>query len=57
MRLSTPVNWRSGDDVIIVPSVSDADAKTRFPQGWNAVKPYLRLTPDPNAPTDFDRTG
>jgi alkyl hydroperoxide reductase subunit AhpC len=45
--VSTPVNWRAGDDVIIVPSVSDADAKQRFPKGWNALKPYLRLTPDP----------
>jgi thioredoxin-dependent peroxiredoxin len=45
--VSTPVNWRAGEDVIIVPSVSDADAQKRFPQGWRALKPYLRLTPDP----------
>jgi alkyl hydroperoxide reductase subunit AhpC len=45
--VSTPVNWQSGDDVIIVPSVSDADAKTKFPQGWRTLRPYLRLTPDP----------
>jgi thioredoxin-dependent peroxiredoxin len=45
--VSTPVNWHSGEEVIIIPSVSDADAQTRFPQGWRALKPYLRLTPDP----------
>ena len=41
--VATPVNWNEGDDVIIVPAVSDEDAKEKFPQGWNAVKPYLRL--------------
>lgn len=45
--VSTPVNWKTGDDVVIVPSVSDDDAKKRFPKGWRALKPYLRLTPDP----------
>ena len=45
--VSTPVNWRAGEEVIIVPSVSDADAQKRFPQGWRALKPYLRLTPHP----------
>lgn len=49
--VSTPVNWRKGEDVIIVPSVSDEDAKKRFPLGWRALKPYLRLTPDPSRPT------
>src|SRR6201987_3872330 len=47
--VSTPVNWQTGEAVIIVPSVSDADAERRFPQGWLAVKPYLRLTPDPRS--------
>jgi alkyl hydroperoxide reductase subunit AhpC len=47
--VSTPVNWKNGEDVIIVPSVSDADAKTKFPKGWKALKPYLRLTPDPRS--------
>jgi len=47
--VSTPVNWRQGEDVIIVPSVSDADAQKRFPKGWRALKPYLRLTPDPRS--------
>lgn len=56
--VATPVNWRTGEDVIIVPSVSDADAQKRFPAGWRAPKPYLRLTPDPRGQTlDFDRTG
>jgi hypothetical protein len=41
------VNWRAGDDVIIVPSINDADAAQRFPKGWRALKSYLHLTPDP----------
>jgi alkyl hydroperoxide reductase subunit AhpC len=41
-KLATPVNWQPGEDAIIVPSVSDEDAKKLFPQGWNTVKPYLR---------------
>jgi alkyl hydroperoxide reductase subunit AhpC len=45
--VATPVNWKSGEDVIIVPSISDEDAKKKFPQGWKALKPYLRLTPQP----------
>jgi thioredoxin-dependent peroxiredoxin len=46
-KVATPVNWKQGDDVIIVPAVSDADAKTMFPDGWKAVKPYLRITKQP----------
>jgi hypothetical protein len=46
--VATPVNWKDGDDVIIVPSMSDEDAKTKFPAGWKAPKPYLRITPQPN---------
>ncbi len=46
--VSTPANWRDGEDVIIVPAVSDEDAKAKFPKGWKALKPYLRLTPQPN---------
>ena len=42
------MNWKEGDDVIIAPAVSDEDAKTKFPKGWKALKPYLRLTPQPN---------
>ena len=46
--VATPVNWTDGEDVIIVPAVSDEDAKGRFPKGWKALKPYLRVTPQPN---------
>lgn len=46
--VATPVNWKDGDDCIIVPAVSDEDAKDKFPGGWTAVKPYLRVTPQPN---------
>jgi alkyl hydroperoxide reductase subunit AhpC len=46
--VSTPVNWKDGDEVIILPAISDDDAKGRFPKGWKALKPYLRLTPQPN---------
>jgi alkyl hydroperoxide reductase subunit AhpC len=45
--VSTPVNWKQGDDVIIAPAISDDDAKEKFPKGWKALKPYLRLTPQP----------
>jgi thioredoxin-dependent peroxiredoxin len=45
--VATPVNWKRGDDVIIVTSVSDEQAKQRFPKGFRALKPYLRLTPQP----------
>jgi alkyl hydroperoxide reductase subunit AhpC len=58
--VSTPVNWQAGQDVIIVPSVSDSDARRRFPRGWQASKPYLRLTPDPRSPAteiNIDLTG
>ena len=46
--VSTPVNWRDGDEVIISPAISDEDAAARFPKGVRALKPYLRLTPQPN---------
>lgn len=46
-KVATPVNWKMGDDVIIVPTVSDDDAKKMFPAGWKAVKPYLRLVKQP----------
>ena len=46
--VSTPVNWKVGEDVIIVPAVSDEDAKAKFPKGWKTLKPYLRVTPQPN---------
>jgi len=47
-QVATPVNWRQGDDVIIVASVSDEDAKNKFPKGWKALKSYLCLTPPPD---------
>jgi thioredoxin-dependent peroxiredoxin len=46
--VATPVNWKEGEDVIIVPAISDEDAKGKFPKGWKALKPYLRVTPQPN---------
>lgn len=46
--VSTPVNWREGEDVIIATSVTDEDAKAKFPKGFKTLKPYLRLTPQPN---------
>ena len=46
--VSTPVNWTDGDDVIISPAVSDGDAIVKFPKGFTTLKPYLRLTPQPN---------
>jgi alkyl hydroperoxide reductase subunit AhpC len=45
--VATPAHWRVGDDVIILPAISDEEAQTRFPNGWHALKPYLRVTPDP----------
>lgn len=47
-KVATPVNWQQGDDVIIVPSVSNEDADKLFPKGYTTVKPYLRVTPQPN---------
>lgn len=47
-KVATPVNWRQGEDVIIVPSVSDEEARQRFAQGWNTVKPYMRVVPQPH---------
>ena len=46
--VATPANWKDGDDCIIVPAVSNEDAKEKFPKGWTEVKPYLRITPQPN---------
>ena len=46
--VATPADWKDGEDVIIVPAVSDEDAKAKFPKGFEAKKPYLRLTPQPN---------
>ena len=46
--VSTPADWQDGDDVIIVPAITDDEARTRFPKGFVAKKPYLRVTPQPN---------
>ena len=45
--VATPVNWKQGDDAIIVTSVSDDQAREKFPGGWKALKPYLRIVPQP----------
>jgi len=47
-KVATPVNWKSGDDCVISPSVSNEQAETLFPKGFKVVKPYLRMTPQPN---------
>ena len=47
-KVATPVNWRHGEDVIIVPAVSDEEAKEMFPEGWNTIKPYLRTVKQPS---------
>ncbi len=46
-QVATPVNWKQGDDVIIVPAMSDEEAKKRFPTGWQSVTPYMRVVPQP----------
>lgn len=51
-KVATPVNWKQGDDVIILASVSDEEAKNLFPQGWNTVKPYLRMVKQPQRQGD-----
>ena len=49
-KVATPVNWTDGKPVIIVPSLSDEEAKKRFPQGWKTLKPYLRIVEQPKLP-------
>jgi alkyl hydroperoxide reductase subunit AhpC len=46
-KVATPVNWKQGEDVIIVPAVSDDEARQKFPGGWKAPRPYLRIVPQP----------
>jgi len=50
-KVSTPVNWKHGDDVIIAGSVTNDDAKKMYPDGWKEPKPYIRIVPQPGAPT------
>jgi alkyl hydroperoxide reductase subunit AhpC len=47
-KVATPANWNEGDDVIVAPALSDEEAKERFPKGFTTLKPYLRITPQPN---------
>jgi alkyl hydroperoxide reductase subunit AhpC len=46
--VATPVNWKQGDEVIILPSVSEEEAKKKYPDGWRAPRPYIRIVPQPN---------
>jgi alkyl hydroperoxide reductase subunit AhpC len=46
-QVATPVNWKQGEDVIIVPAVSNEAAKAKYPEGWKELKPYLRIVPQP----------
>jgi alkyl hydroperoxide reductase subunit AhpC len=48
-KVATPANWNQGDDVIILPAVSDDEAKQKYPEGWRAPRPYLRIVPQPRA--------
>jgi alkyl hydroperoxide reductase subunit AhpC len=50
-KVSTPVNWKPGEDVIISGSVSEDEAKKTYPNGWKSPKPYIRIVPQPGAPT------
>jgi hypothetical protein len=46
-KVATPVNWQPGDDVIIAGSVSEEEARQRYPEGWKAPRPYIRIVPQP----------
>lgn len=46
-QFATPVNWRQGDNVIIIPTVTNETAKEKYPDGWDAPKPYIRIVPQP----------
>jgi len=46
-KVATPVNWKQGDDVIILPAVSEEEAKQKYPGGWKSPRPYLRIVPQP----------
>ena len=47
-KVATPVNWQDGDNVIIVPAVSNEEAQEKFPDGWDSPKPYIRIVPQPD---------
>ena len=47
-KVATPVNWKQGEDVIIAGSVSDDEAREKYPDGWESPKPYIRIVPDPS---------
>jgi GTP-binding protein HflX len=47
-QVATPVNWKDGDDCVVVPSIPTDEARTKFPKGVTEIRPYLRLTPQPN---------
>lgn len=47
-QVATPANWKDGGECVIVPSINDEQAKTRFPKGFKSLRPYLRMTPQPN---------
>jgi hypothetical protein len=47
--VATPVNWKQGEDVIILTSVTNEDAQKQYPEGWKTIKPYLRVVPQPRA--------
>lgn len=47
-KVATPVDWKDGQDCVILPTISDEDAKGQFPKGWKTLRPYLRMTPQPN---------
>jgi alkyl hydroperoxide reductase subunit AhpC len=49
-KVSTPVNWKPGEDVIIAGSVSDDEARKKYPNGWKSPKPYIRIVPQPGVP-------
>ena len=46
-KVATPVNWKKGEDCIIIPAVDDNEAKKKFPNGWKSPKPYIRIVPEP----------
>jgi hypothetical protein len=54
-KVATPVNWQPGDDVIILPSVGEEEARAKYPDGWKAPRPYLRIVPQPKVSQPKDQ--